>query len=73
MKAFPGGPTHEAAIDLPIEIRNQVVRLDLEPEAGAAGMPGVPLAGAGQGRNYGFAAPRYGFKPTVMARPVVAG
>lgn len=43
------------------------------PEPGAAGMPGVPLAGAGQGRNYGFAAPRYGFKPTVMARPVVAG
>lgn len=43
------------------------------PQAGAAGMPGVPLAGAGQGRNYGFAAPRYGFKPTVMARPVVAG
>ena len=42
------------------------------PQAGAAGMPGVPLAG-GQGRNYGFAAPRYGFKPTVMARPVVAG
>ena len=41
------------------------------PQAGAAGMPGVPLAG--QGRNYGFAAPRYGFKPTVMARPVVAG
>ncbi|WP_125078892.1 PPE family protein [Mycobacterium sp. P7213] len=43
------------------------------PQAGPAGMPGVPLAGAGQGRNYGFAAPRYGFKPTVMARPVVAG
>ncbi|MEB3023724.1 PPE family protein [[Mycobacterium] crassicus] len=43
------------------------------PQQGAAGMPGVPLAGAGQGRNYGFAAPRYGFKPTVMARPVVAG
>lgn len=43
------------------------------PQTGAAGMPGVPLAGAGQGRNYGFAAPRYGFKPTVMARPVVAG
>ncbi|MGV0627572.1 PPE family protein [Mycolicibacter minnesotensis] len=43
------------------------------PQQGAAGMPGMPLAGAGQGRNYGFAAPRYGFKPTVMARPVVAG
>ena len=36
--AFPPGATEaEAAIDLPIEIRNQVVRLDLEPEAGAAG------------------------------------
>jgi PPE-repeat protein len=43
------------------------------PQAGAAGMPGVPMAGAGQGRSYGFAAPRYGFKPTVMGRPVVAG
>ncbi|MBP0466646.1 DUF4159 domain-containing protein [Roseomonas sp. PWR1] len=36
--AFPAGATSaEAALDLPIEIRNQVVRLDLEPEAGAAG------------------------------------
>lgn len=41
--------------------------------AGAAGMPGLPMAGAGSGRGYGFAAPRYGFKPTVMARPVAAG
>ncbi|ORV45582.1 hypothetical protein AWC02_13560 [Mycolicibacter engbaekii] len=41
-------------------------------QAGAAGMPGVPLAAPGQ-RSYGFAAPRYGFKPTVMARPVAAG
>jgi hypothetical protein len=43
------------------------------PQPGAAGMPGVPMAGAGQNRSYGFAAPRYGFKPTVMGRPVVAG
>lgn len=44
------------------------------PEAaGAPGMPGMPLAGAGTGRGYGFAAPRYGFKPTIMGRPVVAG
>ncbi|NMJ41368.1 DUF4159 domain-containing protein [Roseomonas sp. JC162] len=36
--SFPAGATEaEAALDLPIEIRNQVVRLDLEPEAGAAG------------------------------------
>ncbi|MEO8814871.1 MAG: PPE family protein [Mycobacterium sp.] len=41
--------------------------------AGASGMPGMPMAGAGSGRGYGFAAPRYGFKPTVMARPVIAG
>ncbi|MBR0683878.1 DUF4159 domain-containing protein [Roseomonas eburnea] len=33
----PGAGSAEAALDLPIEIRNQVVRLDLEPEAGAAG------------------------------------
>ena len=32
-----GATSAEASIDLPIEIRNQVVRLDLEPEAGAAG------------------------------------
>ena len=41
--------------------------------AGAPGMPGMPLAGAGAGRGYGFAVPRYGFKPTVMVRPVIAG
>lgn len=44
------------------------------PEAGGApGMPGMPMAGAGAGRGYGFAAPRYGFKLTVMGRPVIAG
>ncbi|WP_343603225.1 PPE family protein [Mycobacterium sp.] len=46
------------------------------PEDGAAvatvpaGMPSVASAGRG---GFGFGAPRYGFKPTVMARPVVAG
>jgi hypothetical protein len=40
---------------------------------GMPGMPGMPPAGSGAGRGYGFAAPRYGFKPTVMARPVIAG
>ncbi|OBI44762.1 hypothetical protein A5707_02490 [Mycobacterium kyorinense] len=39
---------------------------------GMPGMPGMPMTGAGA-RGYGFAAPRYGFKPTVMARPVIAG
>ncbi|MGH3968534.1 MAG: PPE family protein, SVP subgroup, partial [Mycobacterium sp.] len=35
-----------------------------------AGMGSVASAGRG---GFGFGAPRYGFKPTVMARPVVAG
>jgi PPE-repeat protein len=41
--------------------------------AGAPGMPGVPMAGGPGGRGWGFAAPRYGFKPTVVARPPAAG
>jgi PPE-repeat protein len=40
---------------------------------GMPGVPGMPMSGSGAGRGFGFAAPRYGFKPTVMARPVVAG
>ncbi|BBZ12489.1 hypothetical protein BST20_19775 [Mycobacterium branderi] len=45
------------------------------PEAapGSPGMPGMPIGNAGANRGYGFGAPRYGFKPTVMGRPVVAG
>src|SRR5574337_41314 len=35
-----------------------------------AGMPAMATAGRG---GFGFPTPRYGFKPTVMARPVVAG
>ncbi|MGH3562892.1 MAG: PPE family protein [Mycobacterium sp.] len=35
-----------------------------------AGMPSVATAGRG---GFGFGTPRYGFKPTVMPRPVVAG
>ncbi|MCV7259013.1 PPE family protein [Mycobacterium shimoidei] len=45
------------------------------PEAEAAGVPGMPgmaVPGSG-GRGVGLSAPRYGFKPTVMARPVAAG
>jgi PPE-repeat protein len=40
--------------------------------AGAPGMPGMPMAGSG-GRSFGFAAPRYGFRPTVVAHPPAAG
>ncbi|ORV17874.1 PPE family protein [Mycobacterium celatum] len=45
---------------------------DVEP-GGMPGMPGMPMAGLANGRGFGFAAPRYGFKPTVMGRPVIAG
>jgi PPE-repeat protein len=40
--------------------------------AGVPGMPGMPMAGSG-GRSFGFAAPRYGFRPTVVAHPPAAG
>jgi PPE-repeat protein len=40
--------------------------------AGMPGMPGMPMAGSG-GRGFGFAAPRYGFRPTVVAHPPAAG
>jgi PPE-repeat protein len=44
------------------------------PEGGGAGnlLGGMPLAGAGAG-GMGGSGPRYGFKPTVMARPPFAG
>jgi PPE-repeat protein len=44
------------------------------PEAGGAGnlLGGMPLAGVGSGAGSG-AGPRYGFRPTVMARPPLGG
>ncbi len=49
----------------------------IRPTAETAGGPGnllggMPLAGMGSG-NAGAAAPRYGFRPTVMARPPLGG
>jgi PPE-repeat protein len=44
------------------------------PEGGSGNLlGGMPLAGAGGGGLGGGAGPRYGFKPTVMARPPFAG
>ena len=40
--------------------------------AGMPGVPGMPAAGFG-GRGFGFAAPRYGFRPTAVAHPPAAG
>lgn len=45
---------------------------EMTPTAGMPGMPGVPMGGMAA-RGYGFAAPRYGFRPTVVAHPPAAG
>jgi PPE-repeat protein len=45
---------------------------EVSATAGVPGMPGMPMGG-GAGRGYGFAAPRYGFRPTVVAHPPAAG
>ncbi|SRX95241.1 PPE family protein PPE51 [Mycobacterium tuberculosis H37Rv] [Mycobacterium shimoidei] len=45
------------------------------PETGAAGTPGVPgmpIMSSGA-RSIGFVAPRYGFRPSVIAHPPAAG
>jgi PPE-repeat protein len=39
---------------------------------GMPGVPGMPMVGSA-GRGFGFAAPRYGFRPTVVAHPPAAG
>jgi len=47
----------------------------MEEMAGTPGMPGMPAIPPGSlgTRGYGFAAPRYGFRPTVVAHPPAAG
>lgn len=42
-------------------------------EAGALGMPGVPLAGIPGGHEEEFAEPMYGFRLRIMGRPPAAG
>jgi PPE-repeat protein len=42
-------------------------------EAGAVGMPGVPLAGMPGAHEDEFAEPIYGFRPRVIGRPPAAG
>ncbi|MEE2855493.1 MAG: PPE family protein [Actinomycetota bacterium] len=42
-------------------------------EAGAVGMPGMPLAGLPGGHEDEFSEPMYGFRPRIMGRPPAAG
>jgi PPE-repeat protein len=45
--------------------------LTAQPVANSMG--GLPMVGGNGGRGMQFAAPRYGFKPTVVPRPSVGG
>jgi PPE-repeat protein len=52
-----------------------VSAISAAPEAAGSGnlLGGMPLAGMGGSQGFGASGPRYGFKPTVMARPPFAG
>ncbi|WP_324291125.1 PPE family protein [Mycobacterium sp. Aquia_213] len=52
-----------------------VSAISAAPEAAGSGnlLGGMPLAGMGAGQGFGASGPRYGFRPTVMARPPFAG
>jgi PPE-repeat protein len=45
----------------------------LTAQPAANGLGGVPMLGGNGGRGMQFAAPRYGFKPTVVPRPSIGG
>ncbi|MCV7165755.1 PPE family protein [Mycobacterium stomatepiae] len=52
-----------------------VSAISAAPEAAGSGnlLGGMPLAGMGGQGGFGASGPRYGFRPTVMARPPFAG
>ncbi|MEC4764715.1 PPE family protein [Mycobacterium sherrisii] len=52
-----------------------VSAISAAPEAAGSGnlLGGMPLAGMGGSHGFAGSGPRYGFKPTVMARPPFAG
>ena len=63
------GAAPSAAPNAPVLVSS----VSASPEGGGNLMGGMPLAGAGTGRLGGGLGPRYGFKPTVIARPPSAG
>ncbi|OBG78213.1 MULTISPECIES: PPE family protein [unclassified Mycobacterium] len=69
--AWTGGPSAAATLAHAVPVSS----ISAAPEAaGGAGnlLGGMPLAGVGTGAQ-GGAGPKYGFRPTVMARPPFAG
>ncbi|OBH29088.1 PPE family protein, partial [Mycobacterium sp. E1319] len=68
--AWTGGPSVAPMVGHAIPVSS----ISAAPEAAGAGnlLGGMPLAGVGAG-GHGAAGPKYGFRPTVMARPPFAG
>ncbi|WP_197504167.1 PE/PPE C-terminal domain-containing protein, partial [Mycobacterium sp. E1214] len=68
--AWTGGPSVAPMVGHAIPVSS----ISAAPEAAGAGnlLGGMPLAGVGA-RGHGAAGPKYGFRPTVMARPPFAG
>jgi PPE-repeat protein len=64
-----GAPAISHAAAVPVSAISAV------PEGAGSGnlLGGMPLAGMGGAHGVGASGPRYGFKPTVMARPPFAG
>lgn len=72
--SVPQGWAAASPVSSPSTATSLVSSWTAAPEAGAAGTPGVPgMPVVSGGRNGGFVAPRYGFRPTVMAHPPAAG
>jgi len=71
--AVPASWTGAAPLAAP-QAAVPVSSISASPEGGGGNLlGGMPLAGAGTGRLGGGLGPRYGFKPTVIARPPSAG
>ncbi|OSC40600.1 PPE family protein [Mycobacterium decipiens] len=66
--------TPAAATPVNVALNGMGAAAAAEPAAGGfGGVPVMPAGGAGRGFAAHFAAPRYGFKPTVIAQPPAAG
>ncbi|QNI07055.1 PPE family protein [Mycobacterium kubicae] len=69
--SWPGASTAPAAVRPAVQLISEPITTG---ESGAGNvMSGMPVAGTGTGARGAGAGPRYGFKPTIMARPLPAG
>jgi PPE-repeat protein len=74
LSAPPAWPAATAPVTAPAASPLPMSTITASPETGHGNLlGGMPLAGAGAGANSASAAPRYGFRPSVMPRPPFAG